>query len=292
MAQGTPLDDEREPLEKCVRQLHLRGFEVLETEFQWSSQQRLRSDYQAFELHCRLQPYNVLAQCWHEGGAEAVIGRLCLLLPGRQYHARALAKDEVVRTVVCRFDREWIPEATGRDIDWDRIDPGALLDIHHPHIERSMRRIAEEVARPGFGTETLIEALCTAVAIDLVRHFDAVSGRPAECAQGLSERRLERIKELVRSSEGKWITAEDIALDLGMSATYLRRLFRNTTGQTLHEFLEEARIARACALLTETDTPLKVVAFLSGFAQHSTFSYAFKRKMGLTPSEYRTRKLI
>jgi AraC-like DNA-binding protein len=38
--------------------------------------------------------------------------------------------------------------------------------------------------------------------------------------------------------------------------------------------------------------PLKVVAFLAGFAQHSTFSYAFKRETGLTPSEYRARKLM
>jgi AraC family transcriptional regulator len=88
------------------------------------------------------------------------------------------------------------------------------------------------------------------------------------------------------------MAAEHIALDLGLSVSYLRRVFRNTTGQTLHDFLEQARIAKACALLTETDVPLKVVAFMAGFAQHSTFSYAFKRKTGLTPTEYRSRKLL
>lgn len=279
-------------IEKNVRGLTLRRLEILETEFQWEAGQQLRTDYSAYELHCRLQPYTVLAQAWAEGHQESTIGRLSLFTPGRNYGARTASKDETVRTIVCRFGPDWLSEVTGQDVAWDKLRGEELMDIQHPHIERSMRRIADELARPQLGSESVIEALSMTVAIDLVRHFGTDENDGDENGQKLSARRLERIHELTRSTEGRAITADEIAFDLGLSVTYLRRVFRNTTGQTLHDFLEQARIAKACALLTETDMPLKVVAFMSGFAQHSTFSYAFKRETGLTPSEYRSRKLI
>jgi len=282
---------ESSPTEKHVRNLQLWGLEVLETEFHWTSGQRLGSDYQAFELHCRLQPYNVFATAWQDGATESVIGRLSLLIPGKRYHARAAAKDETVRTVICRFDAGWITRVAGKNLAWDELDPRSLLDIQHPHIERSMRRIADEISRPQFGSERLIEALSTAIAVDLVRYFETESAGCSVDTQKLSPRRLDRIRELVRLMD-RAVTPDDIAVDLGMSVTYLRRVFRNTTGQTLNDFLEQSRIAKACALLTETEIPVKVISFLIGFAQHSTFSYAFKRKTGLTPSEYRARKLI
>lgn len=278
--------------EKHIRELSLGRFEILETEFQWEAEQYLGASYSEFELHCRLQPYSVLAQAWAEGSEEGTIGRLALLKPGKNYRARADAKDETVRTIVFRFGPDWLSEAAGREIDWDKVDDGALMDIQHPHIERSMRRIADELARPHFCSHALIEALSTTVAIDLVRHFGIDETDENEQGHKLSARRLKRIHELTRSSEGPAVTAEEIALDLGLSVTYLRRVFRNTTGQTLHDFLDQARIAKACALLTETDMPLKVVAYMAGFAQHSTFSYAFKRETGVTPSEYRSRKLL
>lgn len=280
------------PLEKHVREINLRRFEILETEFQWQAGQQLQTNYSAYELHCRLQPYTVLAQAWTEGHQESAIGRLSLYSPGKSYRARTASKDEIVRTIVCRFGPDWLPEVTGQDVAWDKLKVEELMDIQHPHIERSMRRIADELARPQLGSESVIEALSITVAIDLVRHFGTDENEGDDNAHKLSARRLKRIHELTRSIEGRAITADEIALDLGLSVTYLRRVFRNTTGQTLHDFLEQARIAKACALLTETDMPLKVVAFMSGFAQHSTFSYAFKRETGLTPSEYRSRKLI
>jgi AraC-like DNA-binding protein len=278
--------------ERHLREINLRRFEILETEFQWQAGQRMGYDYSVYELHCRLQPYTVLAQAWADGGEESTIGRLSLFVPGKKYGAQAASKQETVRTIVYRFDTDWLCEATGRDVEWDRLSAAELMDIQHPHIEKSMRRIADELARPQYGSEALIEALSVTVAIDLVRHFGNDGVDEDQQGHKLSARRLKRIHELTAATEGRAITAEEIAFDLGLSVTYLRRVFRNTTGQTLHDFLEGARIAKACALLTETDMPLKVVAFMSGFAQHSTFSYAFKRETGLTPSEYRARKLI
>jgi AraC family transcriptional regulator len=275
--------------EKLIRQREFEGVTVCETEFSWAPDTDMGAYYEDLELHCRLQPYSVHARiCWDPGRLRP-LGRLALLPAQRTMRARTEG-GEVVRTVSCRFDRAWLSEITGVAVDWDAVDFEPLVDMQNANIERSMRRLATEIALPQAGSRKVSEALLAMIAVDLVRH--CAGGEDEEgVGRRLSEERLQEIRTLITSAEGRLPTVEQIAAELGMSATYLRREFRNTTGQTLHAFIEESRIAKACALLTAADMPLKLVSFYTGFSQHSTFSYAFKRRTGLTPSEYRARQL-
>ena len=54
----------------------------------------------------------------------------------------------------------------------------------------------------------------------------------------------------------------------------------------LREYVEDRRIRKAVNLLIETDLTLAEIAYECGFSSQSYFSYAFKKKMGLTPREY------
>lgn len=256
---------------------------IVEQRFYWAAGDTMSVHYDAIELHCRLEPYVVAARSWIEPGDEYPLGRLSLLPVGRRFHARAGMKNEEVRTICCQFDRNWFRTRVGMEIDWDAVAPGTLLDFHHPHIERAMRRLAEEIVRPGEHSEAMSLLLCQSIGIDLVRFFS----RSQETEATLAPAQMNRIKELLATSDDPLPSAAGIADELGLSLGHLRRLFRKTTGQTLHDFIEEARFAKACALLIETRLPLKVISFLTGFGRHSTFSFAFKRKMGQSPTEYR-----
>ena len=55
---------------------------------------------------------------------------------------------------------------------------------------------------------------------------------------------------------------------------------------TLREYVEDRRIRKAVNLLVETDLTLSEIAYECGFSSQSYFSYAFKKKMNLTPREY------
>ena len=71
-----------------------------------------------------------------------------------------------------------------------------------------------------------------------------------------------------------------------MSPTYLHRIFREATGMTIREYIEEQRITDAIRLLTTTNMTLTEIALESGFSSQSYFSFVFKRKMKMTPRQY------
>lgn len=70
------------------------------------------------------------------------------------------------------------------------------------------------------------------------------------------------------------------------STTYFHRLFKASTGKTLHHFIEDQRVEKAVNLLLRTDMTLTQIAYECGFSSQSYFSYAFKRNKGMTPKDY------
>jgi len=82
------------------------------------------------------------------------------------------------------------------------------------------------------------------------------------------------------------VTDESVARELYMSSRKLQRQLRSddTTFTTL---LNDIRQHLAQRYLREQDISLTEIAFLLGFSESSAFSRAFKRWMGVTPSEYR-----
>ena len=53
------------------------------------------------------------------------------------------------------------------------------------------------------------------------------------------------------------------------------------------EFVREARLRKAAALLSRTDLPIKAVAGRAGFSSRTHFSEAFSKQYGSPPSHFR-----
>lgn len=77
-----------------------------------------------------------------------------------------------------------------------------------------------------------------------------------------------------------------IASELGISARTLQRRLSDQ-GHSFQGVVDMARQDLAQRLLRETDYSLAEVAFLTGFAEQSGFTRAFKRWAGQTPRSYR-----
>ncbi len=99
----------------------------------------------------------------------------------------------------------------------------------------------------------------------------------------------------------RWIQAyvhdhlnEDLNISLlaeqaGLNASYLSRLFRKATGETLISYVTRARVQYACSLLEDPEYQIKQVSQQLGFWNPSYFSFFFKKNTGMSPSEYRER---
>ncbi|MGB1026875.1 MAG: AraC family transcriptional regulator ligand-binding domain-containing protein [Rhodospirillaceae bacterium] len=81
-------------------------------------------------------------------------------------------------------------------------------------------------------------------------------------------------------------SVDAVAERLAMSRRTLQRRL-SAKGVAFQDLVEEARKDLAKRLLRRTDYALAEIAFLTGFAEQSTFSRAFKRWSGQTPATYR-----
>ena len=80
--------------------------------------------------------------------------------------------------------------------------------------------------------------------------------------------------------------AAALARDMGMSErTFFRRLAEE--GTTFRDVVRDVQIRLARELLERDDCSIAEVAFLTGFAEQSSFGRAFKRKVGQAPAQYR-----
>lgn len=98
---------------------------------------------------------------------------------------------------------------------------------------------------------------------------------------------IQKIMLYIQQNYYREISNSQIANEFGYHSYYLNRIFKESTGTTIHQavILEKMRVAKQ--LLKETDLPISSVASEVGFSDRSQFSTAFKKHTERTPMEYR-----
>ena len=80
-----------------------------------------------------------------------------------------------------------------------------------------------------------------------------------------------------------------LARRIGCSSSHFARLFREQIDDSLLSWLEGRRLARAQELLLGTDWPVKRIASTCGFADGEHLARRFRKRLGKTPGEWRSR---
>lgn len=83
------------------------------------------------------------------------------------------------------------------------------------------------------------------------------------------------------------ITLDEVSDEAGFSRCHFSRIFHSRTGSTFSEYLCEMRIEKAKEMLKDIHMPMKQLCQLSGFSNPAYFAGVFRKKVGVTPSEYR-----
>jgi len=80
---------------------------------------------------------------------------------------------------------------------------------------------------------------------------------------------------------------DGLAGDVGLTQLRLSRSFKETTGVTIAQWILDQKMDKAAKLLVEGNMPVKQIAHLTGYAQVTTFTAAFKSRYGCPPAQYR-----
>lgn len=119
----------------------------------------------------------------------------------------------------------------------------------------------------------------------------------------VTERTVETIKESQRS-EGivdkamryihdnytKDLNRDEVAASVFLTPDYLAKVFKQETGLTMKEYLNDYRIKAAKLMLIESRLSIGQIAMETGYETISYFSTVFKKLTGETPNAYRSRQ--
>jgi AraC family transcriptional regulator len=135
-----------------------------------------------------------------------------------------------------------------------------------------------------------IQSIEVALAAVLVNTYALSSKAGNPTKGGLSEVSRRNVIEFVRSRISEDISLSEMAAVAGLSVTHFSHLFKNSVGQSPHQFVLQQRVQYAKELLVSWDLRMIDLALACGFKTQQHFARIFRKVCGLSPTEYQRLK--
>lgn len=149
-------------------------------------------------------------------------------------------------------------------------------------------RIVSEMHNKPVGFELQMKVLLMELLIFCTRNLsvkDSISTKSMPIYKGISE-----IVQYMNINYNKSLTLPMVSGEFFISPYYLSRKFKQTTGFTFVEYLNNVRVIEAQNLLRTTDWTVIRIAQETGFGNISHFGRVFKEISGVTPMAFRRKK--
>jgi AraC family transcriptional regulator len=212
------------------------------------------------------------------------LGDIFMVPPGEELYVRGGSGRQI--SLLCFLDREAIASVIGDDLIWTEQKLAATIDLTSARIRALLFRLTEEVRHPGFAADRMLEFLTGELAIELSRFCLEVTESPA--TGGLAGWRLRLIDERLSDDPTAPALGELAAL-CNISIRQLTRGFKVSRGCSIGDYIESRRMESAKRLLVSGEN-VKTIAFTMGFSSPSSFTFAFRRAVGISPSQFRQRQ--
>lgn len=137
--------------------------------------------------------------------------------------------------------------------------------------------VGEHISKPDLFYEKSSAALKDCI-VDTVRFYNESPS---------TNNRINLIISYIHENYSSRLTNEELAALIDYHPYYLNRIFLKGMGVTLHQYIINYRVTLAEQLLIATNTSIQEISREVGFSSLSLFTINFKKKHGLTPSEFR-----
>ena len=95
------------------------------------------------------------------------------------------------------------------------------------------------------------------------------------------------IKDYIDKNYMNQITLSNLSRELNFSLPYLSQKFKQDTGYTFVNYLQQKRMEHSGRLIANTDKKIGEIAELVGYTDIKFFNVVFKKHWGVTPSAFR-----
>ncbi|NKF08574.1 helix-turn-helix transcriptional regulator [Clostridium gasigenes] len=160
-------------------------------------------------------------------------------------------------------------------------------DEFYELMRNEIKSIIKEYEQKDNGYKIFLKARLYDLAGILMRYM------PKDCEDINYDKQKERLGKLdnvmryVEKNYSDKIVLDEIANVAGFSKFHFARFFKENTGMTFIDYLNNFRISMAEWTLINEDCSITEVSFKTGFNSIKTFNRVFKQLKGCTPMEYR-----
>ena len=161
-----------------------------------------------------------------------------------------------------------------------------LCGRNNEEIDSLYHRMYDEYASQRTGYVEILRAYIIELLVHILRLFRNSDARNEESDIG----RQKIVKDVIaymRDNYDKQLRLEELSMMSFFSRNYFCKLFKDSTGSTVSEYIQKIRMDKARRLLKSTDKTILEISQEVGYKDIKFFNELFKRNTGETPGSYR-----
>lgn len=232
----------------------------------------------------------------YEGESDFLVnGEKIKVLPGTihmvtpsDYHMQMTKEDQTFRYINLIFSHDLLDDDLAAAFEnhtrpiWLQPDRNSAESIFSLAQNLLLEYQSWEKGKSFPFSEQLIEHGIQILCIQIARLLDSTQTNEQD-----SLLPVRKAISIIRREYRREITLQEIADQVYLSPAYLSQLFHKTVGVSFSSYLTDYRLQMAARYLSSNTLLLKEIAPLCGFPTFPYFSAAFKKRFGMSPSEYR-----
>jgi LacI family transcriptional regulator len=117
----------------------------------------------------------------------------------------------------------------------------------------------------------------------------AVVGRRSTEAVAVEDQLLSKALRFIHENRGEPITVADVVGHIGISRRTLECRFRDSLKRSILDEIQNVRLDESKRLLRDSSLSITYVALSAGFTTTTYFSEFFRKRVGMTPRQYRSK---
>jgi AraC family transcriptional regulator len=194
------------------------------------------------------------------------------------------------------LDPAWFSRAAYEAINPDRLEILPYRSAQDPliqYIGLALKTALEtSMAVDGAGASLeanrlYAESMVNALVIHLLKHYSTQKAAVPDYKNGLSPFKLKVAIAYIHEHLDQNLSLSEIAAAVQMSPHYFASLFKQSAGQTPHQYVLSCRIEKAKHLLTQRELAIADISQQVGFQNQSHFTSVFRKYVKATPKAYR-----
>jgi len=154
-------------------------------------------------------------------------------------------------------------------------------------ISMLIRLLLEELRYKQSGYEYMVENLSLLIGGSMIRQIKHnLSSGPYKALKSNKED-IKTVIDYMNENYTAGVSCTELASLIKMDKFGFIRSFKSQTNKTPYEYLLDLKIEKAKKMLKANDYSITEISMQCGFSSHSHFTSTFKKKTGISPTEYR-----